>query len=208
MPFSGSTRNRRPEAPAPLWLLLAGEDHPKACTGRRLIARRQARSVARIDQVVPAPIVLDPYAPEPLSSADRPLAGQAGILAVDCSWNRLGRRGRFPGAEEERRRPGVRRRLPILVAANPQHYGRISQLNTVEALSAALFLLGRQSEARALLEGFRGGATFLEINRDRLERYARCPTPEEIRAAERALLTPHEDPAMPGANSSPTPASG
>jgi len=188
MPSSGSTRNPRPSPPVRLYIILAGEDHPKACTGRRLLHRGLARAVRRVEGIVPAPIVLDPYAPDPLGAADRKAAVRGGILAVDCSWNRLTERGRFPGTETTERGRGIRRRLPILVATNPQHYGRLAQLNTVEALAAALYLVGRAEEAGRLLEGFSGSDEFLSVNRERLVAYAEGSDADGVRAAERRLF--------------------
>ncbi|MCI4365628.1 MAG: DUF367 domain-containing protein [Thermoplasmata archaeon] len=185
MRSSGATPSPSVRPAIPLLLLLAGEDHPKACTGRRLIHRGLARSVRRIGSLRPSPIVLDPHAADPLSGADRAVARRGGVLAVDCSWNRLEARGSLPGDPSDG--GGIHRRLPILVAANPQHFGRIAELNTVEALSAALYILGQRSEAARILDGFRGGDGFLAINRERLEFYASRKTADAVRAAERTL---------------------
>jgi len=133
-------------------------------------------------------VILDPYAPTPLSTADGEAAGDGGLLIVDCSWNRLSSRGTFPGDEAGRRRHGSHRRLPMLVAANPQHYGRVAQLTTVEAFSAALYVLGRVAEAERVIEGFAGGPEFLTINRERLERYREAAGPTEVVEAEKALF--------------------
>lgn len=185
MRSSERTANRSPRPAIPILLLLAGEDHPKACTGRRLLHRGLARPVRRISTLRPPPIVLDPHAADPLSGADRALARRGGVLAVDCSWNRLEARGGLPGLVSDD--GGVHRRLPILVAANPQHFGRIAELNTVEALSAALYVLGQRLEAARLLDGFRGGDGFLAINQERLDFYASRKTADAVRAAEREL---------------------
>ena len=186
MRSSGSTRNRRPSRPVRLFIVLAGEDHPKACTGRRLLHRGLARAARSAEGLSPSPIVLDPYAPEPLGPGDRPTALKAGILAVDCSWNRLTERGAFPRDTGPDAR--VRRRLPILIATNPQHYGRPAQLNTVEALAAALFLIGRPEQSLGLLAGFRGSDSFLSVNAERLAAYTRERTSVGILAAERRLF--------------------
>ena len=167
---------------------MVGEDHPKACTGRRLLRLGRARRVVRAEGLHPPAIVLDPYAPVPLSAADRVVAEEGGLLAVDCSWNRVAERGRLPGPLAPRSHGGIRRRLPMLVAANPQHYGRVAELNTVEALSAALCVLGFAEEGGALLEGFRGGPGFLEINRERLQWYAGARSADEVRSAETELF--------------------
>ena len=186
MRSSGNTP-RRPSRPFRLLVRLEGEDHPKACTGRRLLRWKRAVRIEHAGSGLPGPIVLDPYAPSPLSLADRAAAEAGGILIVDCSWNRLSARGGFPG-EEGGRRHGLRRRLPMLVAANPQHYGRVAQLNTVEAFAAALYILGRTREAERVIEGFRGEGEFLTINRGRLDRYQRSRTPDEALLAERDLF--------------------
>jgi pre-rRNA-processing protein TSR3 len=188
MRSSGSTRNRPPSPSVRLYLVLAGEDHPKACTGRRLLHRGLAREVRRVEGIAPAPIVLDPYAEDPLGGSDRRAAVRGGILAVDCSWNRLSDRGRFPADVAGERVRGLRRRLPILIATNPQHYGRLAQLNTVEALAAALYLVGAISQAERLLEGFSGAEEFLKVNHDRFQAYARAGDADQVRATERRLF--------------------
>jgi pre-rRNA-processing protein TSR3 len=188
MRSSGSTRKHRRKAALRLLIVLAGEDHPKACTGRRLLRWGRVVRVPREDARPPSPIVLDPYSATPLSAADREAAERGGLLAVDCSWNRLAARGAFPGAGLGNRSRGTHRRLPILIATNPQHYGRVAELNTVEALSAALYILGRTEEAERLMAGFRGGDEFLEVNRTRLERYREAAIPDDVATAEKALF--------------------
>jgi len=187
MRSSGSTPRPSRSGPLALYLEVTGDDHPKACTARRLLHRGLVKSVRSVGRLFPAPVVLDPYAEEPLSAADARAAVRGGILAVDCSWNRLSAQGGFPEETLRSTGPGLRRRLPILIAANPQHYGRIAELNTVEALSAALYVLGRRDEAAGLLQGFRGGEGFLEINRERLDAYASARSPERVRELEQTL---------------------
>ncbi|MCI4334817.1 MAG: DUF367 domain-containing protein [Thermoplasmata archaeon] len=136
------------------------------------------------------PILLDPRAATPLSSLDRERARVDGLLAVDCSWNRIGLRGGFPAGL-----PGLggqphRRRLPFLRATNPQHFGRWAELNTAEALAAALFLLGQRDRAESLLDGFAGGPEFWRLNGSALAAFAACSTPEAVRAQERSESAP------------------
>jgi len=188
MRSSGSTPRHRRKAALRLLIVLAGEDHPKACTGRRLLRWKRVVRVPREDASSPNPIVLDPYSPTPLSVEDLVTAERGGLLVVDCSWNRLSARGAFPGAGFGNRSRGTHRRLPLLIAGNPQHYGRVAELNTVEALSAALYILGRVEEAEPLMEGFRGGSEFLEMNRSRLERYRAATGPADVTTAEKLLF--------------------
>ena len=188
MGSSGSTPNPSPELEIPLLLLVAGEDHPKACTGRRLIRRGLARSVDAGHAPRPSPTLLDPRVAEPLSASDAEEAGTRGLLGVDCSWNRLAERGGYPAGSDWLQKVRVRRRLPLLLAGNPQHYGRLGELNTVEAFAAALYILGAPMKARELLDGFAGGPTFFELNRELLVEYANAEDATAIRAAEREFF--------------------
>lgn len=188
MPSSRSTRSPGRSAALPLLVVLAGEDHPRACTGRRLVRWGRVVRVPREEAAPPEAIVLDPYAPTPLSCADRANAERGGVVVVDCSWNRLAARGSFPGATGEHRPHRTHRRLPILVATNPQHYGVVAQLNTVEALSGAAYVLGRTEQAEELLVGFPGAQEFLPVNHERLERYRAAAGPADVERAERDLF--------------------
>ncbi len=182
MRSSGSTPSRSPEPRFPLFLWIVGDDHPRACTGRRLARVGLVRTLDP-RRSAPAGLLLDPHVPEPLSPEDRRLAS-AGISAVDCSWNRLGYLGRYPpgplDAVPERRR----RRLPYLLAGNPQHYGRLNELNTVEALAAALVVVGERGRAEELLGRVGAGGSFLELNAKLLSSYASAGSAEGIRSVE------------------------
>lgn len=187
MGSSGSTPSPSAERPARLLLRVEGEDHPKACTGRKLLRLGLAHRLTGTPGARSAPILLDPHATVPLSAGDRPRASAAGILGVDCSWNRLAARGGYPaGIGDNRRSP--RRRLPYLLAGNPQHYGRLAELNTAEAMGAALWIVGETERAAALLRSFPGGSGFLALNAVPLARYGACRTAEEIRAVEREIF--------------------
>ena len=167
-----------------LWLAVAEEDHPKACTGRRLLRRGLALPLGLERRPRHPPILLDPHAPVPLSPVDRAAAVTGGVLGVDCSWNRLRARGGYPPELAGLGRLRVRRRLPLLLAANAQHYGRLAELNTAEALGAALFVLGEPDRARTVLDVFPGGDSFEALNAALLRAYAGCGSAEAVVAAE------------------------
>ncbi|MGI0132018.1 MAG: ribosome biogenesis domain-containing protein [Thermoplasmata archaeon] len=181
----GSTENPSDSSGVPLLLVLAGEDHPKACTGRRLVRSGLVREVAAGRPLRHRPILLDPRDERPLCAADRSLARRVGVLGVDCSWNRLNARGGYPTFGGWIDRLAVRRRLPFLLAGNPQHFGRVGELNTAEAFAAALSVLGEATRARDLLASFPGGEAFFSLNREPLGSYARATDANDVRAAER-----------------------
>jgi pre-rRNA-processing protein TSR3 len=168
-------------------LIVRGDDRAKACTGRRLLDWQKVhRYTPGSDRV--RRLLLDPHAPETLSRQDDAVARSGGVVVVDCSWNRLAHRSAALDPDGPPTPRLLRRRLPLLLAANPQHFGRLAELNTVEAFAAALYLVGAPDRAAGILDGFRGGTTFLTLNRERLEAYRAAPSPAEVQAAERRLF--------------------
>jgi pre-rRNA-processing protein TSR3 len=69
-------------------------------------------------------------------------------------------------------RKGIPRRIPGLLAGNPINYARLGRLSSVESLSACYYILGEKEYARLLLNKFKWGHTFLELNHDALEDYS------------------------------------
>ncbi len=187
MESSESTRSIPGEPAIWLGLIVRGDDRARACTGRRLLDWRKVHRFAPGSDRVRR-LLLDPHAPEILSRRDDEIARAGGVVVVDCSWNRLARRPSALGDEGPPTPRLLRRRLPLLLAANPQHFGRLAELNTVEAFAAALYLIGAPARAAEILGGFRGGTTFLTLNRERLETYRSAAGPPEVEAAERRLF--------------------
>lgn len=174
--------------PARLWVLLACEDAPKLCTGRRLVRLGLARELSTHARPPRGALLLDPHAQRVLGRGDAAAARRGGIVAVDCSWNRLGARGDFPEPLARSLRTLERRRLPFLLAANPQHYGRVGELNTAEAIGAALFLTCGREAAEAYFSRLAGGTGFLRLNEGPLADYASSTSDEEVVRTERSYF--------------------
>ena len=153
-----------------------GDDDPAKCTARKL-ARFDLAELHRSDRATPYGVVLNPHAERALSPAD---ADAGALVALDCSWESAGE-ARFS-------LPGEHRALPYLVAANPVNFGRPMRLTTVEALAAALCVLGDREHAERLLAKFTWGETFLELNAEPLERYAACGDSGEVVAVQGEYL--------------------
>ncbi len=165
-------------------MILACEDSPKLCTGRKAIHLGLARPATPRQHPSPGALLLDPYSDIPLSRADARIVSEFGLVVVDCSWNRLSDRGRYPDSAPFLRRSRVRRRLPLLFAANPQHYGRLTQLNTAEALGASLYVLYGKETARTFLDRFSFGPSFAALNEVLVEEYHSAAGAEGIRQVE------------------------
>src|SRR3546814_672993 len=76
----------------------------------------------------------------------------------------------FPYTTLFRSTKGIPRKIPAMLAGNPINYARLGRLSSVESLSACYYVLGEKKIASSLLDKFKWGHTFLELNHDALER--------------------------------------
>ncbi len=162
-----------------LCVVHTGQCNPKRCTAKKLarfhlVTFTSAQRLSRASRAV----LLDPTVQTPLCRTDRSRA----LVALDCSWEHCERLVASVPLS-------VKRRLPYLLAANPTNYGRPYRLTTVEALAAALYILGETEHTERLLSKFKWGFTFLVLNRVLLDAYADAPSVREVDAVERAYVT-------------------
>jgi len=145
----------------------AGQCDPKKCTGLKLKRHGLVRLVRQMKFLPKRAVVLNPFSEVAFSPADRKRIEDFGLVGLDCSWEH---------AEKVllKHVRGTSRCLPILIAGNPVNFGKPTKLTTVEALVAALYIAGFKEEALQLLSIFKWGHTFLEINQERLESYAKA----------------------------------
>jgi pre-rRNA-processing protein TSR3 len=122
---------------------------------------------------------------------DREIAVGFGVVVVDCSWEKAADVFSIPIR-------GQNRRLPPLLPANPVSFGRIGRLSSLEALVAALYILGFRDDSWALLRLFKWAPNFIDLNREPLEAYAAAGGQEEIlRKGEEFFPVPEYIPPMP-----------
>jgi len=126
----------------------------------------------RARQLPHSAIFLDPFAEQALSPADDP---SKGVIVLDCSWEEVERV--FPTLQRLNLK---HRALPFLVAANPVNYGKPFKLSTVEAFAATLYILGEKEQAALILNKFKWGHTFLELNHEPLEEYSNAKDSTEV----------------------------
>jgi pre-rRNA-processing protein TSR3 len=130
---------------------------------------------ARVRQLPRGGVVLTPEAETALSRDDLPAAEANGLGVIDTSW----KHPRFPEIPHQRARA-----LPYLLAANPVNYGKPFTLSSVEALAAALVMLGHADQARRTLSKFAWGVQFLTLNAEPLAEYAKARSRAEVVAAQ------------------------
>lgn len=145
---------------------------PKKCSGRKLSRLGLIRSLKLGERF--NGIILTPSAGQCVAPSDREIIDKYGVAVVDCSWARI---EETPFSKMKGQHP---RLLPYLVAANPINYGRPCQLSCVEALAAVFYLIGYEDFAHSYLTKFKWGHSFLELNKEVLDKYQQCHTSLEV----------------------------
>src|ERR671918_26886 len=155
---------------------MLGQDEPSKCTAAKLVRFHLAERTRYISHNT---LLLNPFSTDSLTRQD----GNScySICAVDCSWEKVG--DNLFRRRELRR--GRHRRLPALLAANPTNYSRLGKLSSVEALAGSLFILGCENKAIELLNKFKWGSTFMDLNNDLLHDYFNADSSDTIMEIER-----------------------
>lgn len=152
----------------------ANECDKKKCTAIKMEKLGKCRLVNNINKIPGGAVVLNPYAEKAVSPEDVKMVEKRGVVGLDCSWNQISKSKKFLSLSK------YHRSLPFLIATNPINYGKPCILSTVEAISATFYITGFKNEATEILDGFKWGHTFLELNHDLLEGYSEARNSSEV----------------------------
>jgi len=152
------------------------QDDPFKCTAAKLA---KFHLVEQVKSIRKNTIVLNPFSQTPVTRND--VATANSVCAIDCSWERIDE------VLKNRRliSRGIGRRLPALLAANPTNYAKLGKLSSAEALAGALYIMGDKELATEIMDKFKWGHTFLELNSNLLEDYANAQTKGQIEQLEK-----------------------
>ena len=153
----------------PLYAYRDNSCDPRKCTVKKLEKAGFLKIFTKISQIPRNTLLLDPTAEQAFSPADKNIRS---ITVLDCSWVVLD-----TGKVSSWR---IRRALPFLVAANPVNFGKPCVLSSIEALAAALFIMGDRQRASDILSKVSWGIRFLEVNREPLELYANAKDSTDV----------------------------
>ena len=144
------------------------QDDPKKCTAAKMVKFGLAKNIKKIGS---RGLVLDPFSEKTLLPKDKSVINS--IVGIDCSWN-------LADHAFSQKFNGIKRKLPPLFAGNPVNYSKLNKLTTAEALSGSLFILGFKEQALELLNKFKWGHTFYELNQNLLNDYSNAENEEQI----------------------------
>ena len=144
------------------------QDDPKKCTAAKMVKFRLAQNITKISK---KGLVLDPFSKQTLLPKDKFLINS--IIGIDCSWNLVDQ-------TFSKKFSGIKRKLPPLLAGNPVNYSKLNKLTTVEALAGSLFIMGFKEQGLELLDKFKWGHTFYELNQNLLDEYLKLENEDQI----------------------------
>ena len=144
---------------------------PKKCTAKRMLKFGLAKEAKTLGAIPSGSIVLSPFSDRALSPADAKCA-RKGLVVMDLTWTNIDQFPRLRRVEE--------RALPYLLASNPINWGRPMELNSAEAVMAALYILGEKEQARSFLGRFNWAPEFMRLNGNMLEDYSNARDSAEV----------------------------
>lgn len=144
---------------------------PKKCTAKRMLKFGLAKEAKTLRQIPRGSVVLSPFSDRALSPADIEHA-RRGLVVMDLTWANIDGFPRLKHVEE--------RALPYLLASNPINWGRPMELNSAEAVMAALYILGEKDQASEFLGRFNWAPEFMRLNGNMLEDYSGAADSTEV----------------------------
>ena len=151
-----------------LFVLRFHQDDPKKCTAAKMVKFKIASDVRKTSN---SNLVLDPFSDKILLPKDKAIINS--IVGIDCSWN-------LADQAFSKTFSGIKRKLPPLLAGNPVNYSKLDKLTTAEAMAASLYILGFKEESLDLLNKFKWGHTFYELNQNLLEEYSKLEFEDDL----------------------------
>jgi pre-rRNA-processing protein TSR3 len=147
------------------------QDDPSKCTAAKLVKFGLAKQFKKNFANNTRNMILDPFANDFVLNSDKELTDS--ITGIDCSWER---------AQEMfvKKFAGLARKLPPLLAGNPVNYSKIGKLTTAEAIAGALYIMGFDDLAASILNKFKWGHTFYELNQDLIKDYSQAKSNQDI----------------------------
>ena len=157
-----------------IFYVYLNQDDPKKSTMKKL--ERYGMAIHIPITKIYSKLYLTPYSENFLINSDKELYERHGIVVIDGSWNRIS------SIENMTAKNG--RKLPLLLPVNPVNYGKPGKLSSLEALAAALYIMGCTDLTDDIISKYSWAQNFIKTNINPLEDYSKCTTNEECIAVQ------------------------
>jgi len=144
---------------------------PKKCTAKRMLKFNLGKEAKTLGAIPKGSIVLSPFSDKAMSPADI-VHAKKGLVVMDLTSTNIDEFPRLRNVEE--------RALPYLLASNPINWGRPMELNSAEAVMAALYILGEKAQADEFLGRFNWAPEFIRLNGEMLADYSTAKDSTEV----------------------------
>jgi len=165
----------------------ANECDKKKCTAYKMEKLNYCKIVYKLNQIPRGAIILNPFSEKSVSPDDKNLVQKRGVVGLDCSWNKVSSSAKFFALTK------YHRSLPFMIAASPVNYGKACKLSTAEAVAATLYITGFKGEASDIMNSFKWGHTFIELNFELLEAYSNAKSSAEVVSIQNEFLNQYDE---------------
>ena len=153
------------------------QDDPKKCTSRKLSRNGLCHLHTNLRQAPKRGLLLDPLSGVLIGPEDyNTLKRGAAIVSLDCSWKEIDNSIKYLNEKTNL----DNRTLPVVLAANPISWGKPGRLSNVEAFAVSLIIFEQWEQARSILQPFKFGDEFFNLNRLPLEAYSQAKSNTEL----------------------------
>jgi pre-rRNA-processing protein TSR3 len=161
-----------------IFYVYLNQDDPKKSTMKKL--ERYGLAIHIPMNKIYNKLYLTPYSENFLLNSDKISYEKTGIVVMDGSWNRINT------IENIRAKNG--RKLPLLLPVNPVNYGKPGKLSSLEALAAALYIMGYVDLSGEIISKYSWAQNFIKTNINPLNDYSKCTTNEECISAQESYF--------------------
>ena len=147
-----------------IFYVYLNQDDPKKSTMKKLERYGLATHIPM--NKIYNKLYLTPYSENFLLNSDKLFYEKTGIVVMDGSWNRINT------IENIRAKNG--RKLPLLLPVNPVNYGKPGKLSSLEALAAALYIMGYVDLSGEVVSKYSWAQNFIKTNIEPLNDYMKC----------------------------------
>ncbi|ARD85559.1 hypothetical protein FAD_1719 [Ferroplasma acidiphilum] len=152
-----------------IFYVYLSQDDPKKSTMKKL--ERYGLAIEIPLNKIYNKLYLTPYSDNFLLNSNRILFEDKGIVVIDGSWNRINTIENIKGKNGKK--------LPLLLPVNPVNYGKPGKLSSLEALAAALYIMGYSELAGDVISKYSWAQNFIKTNINPLNDYMKCNSDEE-----------------------------